>query len=173
MSIEQIRAAIRDIPDFPEPGIVFKDITPVLNDPVLFRDVIDTFAGRYQAVPPDRIVAIDARGFIFGAALAYRLGTGLVIVRKKGKLPWKTETASYQLEYGTNTVEIHVDAVARGEKVMIIDDVLATGGTARAAVDLVERLGGEVVGVEFLMELAFLKGRAKLEGYPVNALIEI
>jgi len=173
VSIATIQAAIRDIPDFPKPGILFKDISPVLQDPAVFRDTIDCLCAPFLAEPPDTVVAIDARGFIFGSAMAYKLGCGLTMVRKKGKLPWRTIAASYDLEYGSNTVEIHADAFTPGARVLLVDDVLATGGTARAAVELVEKLGGKVVAICFLMELTFLPGRDQLAGHQIVSLVKV
>ncbi|MGD9874695.1 MAG: adenine phosphoribosyltransferase [Kiritimatiellia bacterium] len=169
MSIEAVKQAIRDVPDFPQKGIIFKDITPVLNDPKLFKIVIDEFAARYQKSRIEKIAAVESRGFLLGSVLAYKLGAGLVPVRKKGKLPADTIEASYALEYGTATIEIHTDAVKKGERVLIIDDLLATGGTAAATASMVKQLGGDIVEIAFLIELAFLKGREKLSGYPVFA----
>ena len=163
MSIEQVKAAIRDIPDFPKPGIIFKDITPVLADPDLFRSVIDLFSSRYADKGITKIAGIDARGFLFGGAIADRLGAGIVPIRKKGKLPYDTFEETYDLEYGSATLEIHKDAFEPGEKVVIVDDLLATGGTAAASAKLVRQAGGEVVEICFLIELAFLEGRKKLE----------
>jgi adenine phosphoribosyltransferase len=167
----QIRATVRDIPDFPKPGIVFKDITPVLSDGRLFRCVIDRFADELNGLGVTKIVGIDARGFIFAGAVANKLGLGFIPIRKKGKLPWTTRSASYKLEYGEAVVEMHVDAVEQGEKVALIDDVLATGGTAAAAVKLLELCGAEVVKAEFLMELGFLAGRANVGNTPVVSLV--
>ena len=167
----QLRSSIRDVPDFPKPGIVFKDITPVLADGRLFRSVTDRFAEELKGLGVTKIVGIDARGFIFAGAVASHLGLGFIPIRKKGKLPWKTRSASYQLEYGESVVEIHVDAVKKGEKVALIDDVLATGGTAAAAIKLLEECGAVVVRAEFLMELGFLAGREKLGGTPVVSLV--
>ena len=167
MSVELLRAAIRDVPDFPKPGILFKDITPVLADPALFRIAIDLFADRIADKAVTKVAGIDARGFIFGGAVADRLGLGFVPVRKAGKLPYKTYEVSYALEYGTNTIAIHQDAFAAGERVVLIDDLLATGGTAMACAELVEKLGGRVVEMAFLIELAGLKGREKLSPYKV------
>ncbi len=152
---------------------MFKDISPVLQDPATFREVIELLCKPFIQAPPDMVVAIDARGFIFGSAMAYKLGCGLTMLRKKGKLPWRTVGASYDLEYGSNTIEIHEDAFARGNSVLLVDDVLATGGTARAAVDLVEKLGGQVVAVAFFMELGFLHGREKLAGQRVVSLVHV
>ncbi len=161
--LSRIRDAIRDVHDFPKPGIVFKDITPVLSNGELFRLAIDEFLAAVGTEKPDKIVGIDARGFIFGAALADRTGAGFVPVRKKGKLPWQTHGASYSLEYGEAHVEIHRDAVHPGEKVVVVDDLLATGGTAGAALKLIQQLGGEILCATFLIELAFLGGRANLD----------
>lgn len=168
---DRIRATIRDVPDFPKPGILFKDITPVLNDATLFAEVIDAFAARYASMKIDRVAAMESRGFIFGAPLAARIGAGFVPLRKFGKLPHVTEAETFDLEYGTETLEIHTDAIRKGERVVIIDDLLATGGTASAAVKLVERTGGAVAELAFLVELAFLGGRRRIEGVPVFALI--
>ena len=173
MSIEKIIDAIRDIKDFPKPGIVFKDITPVLKSKELFAEVIDLMCKPYIDNPPDYIAAIESRGFIFGSAMAYKLGCGVVLVRKKGKLPYDTLEASYDLEYGSATLELHADALTEGDTVVVIDDLLATGGTAGAAVELVEQLGAEVLGVDFLIELAFLSGREKLKNHKINTLIVV
>jgi adenine phosphoribosyltransferase len=162
-AINQIEAAIRDVHDFPKPGIVFKDITPVLGDGKLFRLTTDAFAATLNGVQPDKVIGIDARGFIFGAALADRIGAGFVPVRKKGKLPWETTGVAYSLEYGEAHVEIHKDAIHPGEKIILVDDLLATGGTAGAAIQLVKELGGEILCVSFLIELAFLEGRKNLD----------
>ncbi len=170
MDIEEIRQKIRDIPDFPEPGILFRDITPLLADGAAFRGLIDRMVERYRG-KVDTIVAIESRGFIFGAPLAYALGIGLVPVRKAGKLPDRTLREEYELEYGTATLEIHHDAVHSGERVLLVDDLLATGGTARAAANLVERLGGTVTGVFVLAELSALNGRAVLDGYDVTSVV--
>ena len=168
----RLRAAVRDVPDFPKPGIVFKDITPILADAELFRDSLDGFCDLAAGLKVDKVVGIDARGFIFGGAVALRLGAGFVPMRKRGKLPWITESASYSLEYGEAVLEVHKDAVAPGECVLLVDDLLATGGTSAAALALVDRLGGRVVGVHFLIELAFLQGRRKLASAgPVESLI--
>lgn len=160
---DQLESAIRDVNDFPKPGIVFKDITPLLADGNLFRLTTELFAETLQGEKPDKVIGIDARGFIFGAALADRLGAGFVPVRKKGKLPWDTTGVAYSLEYGEAHVEIHRDAVSPGEKVILVDDLLATGGTASAAIQLVKELGGEIICVSFLVELQFLEGREKLD----------
>jgi adenine phosphoribosyltransferase len=167
--LEQVRQAIRDIPDFPQPGILFKDITPVLKEPALFDDVVKLFVERVEALRVDKIAVIESRGFIFGAPVAHELGLGLVPVRKKGKLPYHTIEESYALEYGTATLEVHEDAFEKGERIVIIDDLLATGGTALASAKLVERLGAHVAEFLFLVELEFLEGRKKLNGYEVFA----
>ena len=167
-----LNAAIRDVPDFPQPGVLFKDITPVLADAALFRLTIDTLCAPLRDQGISKVVGIDARGFIFAAAVADRLGCGFIPVRKKGKLPWNTEAVSYDLEYGSNTVEIHQDAIRPGERVWLVDDVLATGGTAAAACELVKRLGGELCGITFLVELTFLPGRSLLPpGVPVHGVL--
>ena len=160
--IDTLRSAVRDVPDFPSPGIIFKDITPMLSDGALFKLTIDAMTDTVAASGVTKIVGIDARGFIFAAAVADRLGCGFIPVRKKGKLPWKTEGASYDLEYGSNNIEIHADAVLPGERVWLVDDVLATGGTAAAAAGLIQRLGGDLAGMTFLIELGFLEGRKLL-----------
>ncbi len=154
--------AIRDIPNFPKPGIVFKDITPLLANGPLFHKTIDVLAERYGGQKIDAVLGIESRGFIIGAALAYRLGAGFCIVRKPGKLPYDTHRASYELEYGSDSLEIHRDAITRGARVLVVDDLIATGGTAKAACELVALLGGEVVECAFVIELSFLKGREKL-----------
>jgi len=161
---------IRDIPDFPKKGILFKDLTPLLSDPVSFRRMVDMLAERYEGKNIDMVVGVEARGFIIGAALAYRLGTGVILIRKPGKLPYKTHQTIYELEYGTDQLEIHQDAIQPGQKVVIADDLLATGGTMKAAVDLVGNFDGEIVECAFLVELAFLKGREKLDS-PVFSLM--
>ncbi|MFH1465961.1 MAG: adenine phosphoribosyltransferase [Pseudomonadota bacterium] len=166
-----IRESIRDIPDFPKPGIVFKDITPLLADPAAFKEVLDRFVERYADRKLDRIVGIESRGFIFGAPLADRLNVGFVPVRKPGKLPYRTVSEEYSLEYGTDSIEIHADAVPAGGRVLIVDDLLATGGTAAAAASLVRKVGGEVEELAFVVELGFLNGREKLGGLPVFSLV--
>lgn len=173
MSIETISAVIRDIPDFPKPGIIFKDITPVLQSSGVFAEVINLLCEPYKNNVPDYIVAVESRGFIFGSPMAYNLGCGIVPVRKKGKLPHETYEESYELEYGTATVEMHVDALKQGDRVVVIDDLLATGGTAGAAVKLIEKFSAEIIGIDFLLELSFLNGRDKLPGYLVNSLIKV
>ncbi len=162
---------IRDIPDFPKSGILFKDITPVLGDAAAFQEVIDCFVAQAQGWSPDLIVGIESRGFLFGAPVALALGIGFVPVRKIGKLPAQTIQEEYALEYGTAIVEVHRDAIHPGQRVLIVDDLLATGGTAAAAAKLVEKLGGKVVGFSFLIELAFLSGRGTLSGYEVHSLL--
>jgi adenine phosphoribosyltransferase len=171
-SVQSLQAAIRDIPDFPKPGIIFKDITPILKDPELFRLAVDTLAARHKGKRIRKVAAIDARGFLFGAALAYALGVGVVPIRKKGKLPYKTIEESYDLEYGSATLTVHIDAFERGEKVVLVDDLLATGGTAAASAKLIERAGGKVAEIDFLIELGFLKGREKLARYPLFAAVQ-
>jgi adenine phosphoribosyltransferase len=167
-----LRQLIRDIADFPKAGIVFKDITPVLQDSEAFRSVIDRMIAYAREQQADTVVGIESRGFIFGAPIAYALGLSYVPVRKLGKLPGETLREEYALEYGTNTVEVHTDAIRPGQRALIADDLLATGGTSAAAARLVEKLGGEVAGLVFLVELTFLNGRETLEGYPVLSLIE-
>jgi adenine phosphoribosyltransferase len=167
----ELASLVRDVPDFPVQGILFKDITTLIRDADAFREVIDRMTEHYADTDVDLVVAIEARGYILGAPLACALGAGFVPVRKPGKLPAKTISESYTLEYGTNTLEIHEDAIKPGQWVLIIDDLLATGGSARATVNLVERLGGKVAGVAFMIELDFLHGRDKLEGYDVLSLI--
>jgi adenine phosphoribosyltransferase len=166
-----LAAKIRDVPDFPKPGIVFKDIMPLLADPVALHETVERLAAWAEPLRPDVVMAVEARGYITGGALACRLGAGFVAARKPGKLPWRTVTAKYALEYGFDSIEIHADALERGQRVLVHDDVLATGGTAKAAVDLVEQVGAEVVGIPFIVELDFLNGRAKLVPYDVESLI--
>ena len=167
-----LKEHIRDIPDFPQPGVVFKDITPLLADVDAFRFTVDALADHFSGQSIDKVLGIEARGFIIAAPVAYRFGCGFVPVRKAGKLPWDVEKQEYVLEYGTDLLEVHRDAVAPGERALIIDDVLATGGTAAAAVRLVETLGGQVAGLGFAIELGFLDGRSKLEGRDIASLIE-
>jgi adenine phosphoribosyltransferase len=166
-----LKSKIREISDWPEKGINFKDITPLLQDKEMFRFAIDKMAESFLENRPDIIVGIDARGFILAAAMAYKLGTGLAIIRKKGKLPHKTICQEYKLEYATNTIEMHEDAIQKGQKVLLVDDVLATGGTMEATAQMVEKLGGQILGISFLIELDFLKGREKLAKYQINSLI--
>jgi adenine phosphoribosyltransferase len=169
MDIEKIKSAIRDVPDFPKPGIIFKDITPVLSDPELFSAVIDIFTERLRDKNINKIAAIDARGFLFGGAICDRLDAGLIPIRKKGKLPYKTYEETYDLEYGSATLTIHQDAFSEGDRIALIDDLLATGGTAAASTSLIEQAGGKVVEIDFLVELSFLNGREKLAGYDIFA----
>jgi adenine phosphoribosyltransferase len=169
VDVEALRAKVRDVPDFPQPGILFRDITPLLGDASSFRAAVDAMAAPFAGV--STVVAIESRGFILGAPVAYQLGAGLVPVRKVGRLPAATLREEYALEYGANTVEVHSDAIRSGERVLIVDDLLATGGTVRAAVNLVERLGAEVVGISVLAELALLNGRRLLRGHDVRSLI--
>ena len=168
---ERLRATVRDIPDFPEPGILFKDITPVLADPELFPAVVKALAEPFGAESIDRVVGIESRGFIFAAPLAISAGAAFVPIRKPGKLPHRTLRVEYQLEYGSDALEAHVDAIRPGDRVLLVDDVLATGGTAAAAVRLIEQLGGHLVGTAFVVELAALGGRERLPGLPVHSLL--
>ncbi len=168
---QSLAAAVRDVPDFPKAGILFKDITPILADAALLKSTIDAFTDAARPLGVSKVVGIDARGFILGAPLAIALGVGFVPVRKKGKLPYQCQSAAYQLEYGEAVVEMHTDSIAPGEKVVLIDDLLATGGTAAAAVKLIEALGGVVAEIQFLIELGFLNGRVALGDRPVRALL--
>ena len=170
--IADIRSAIRDIPDFPKPGIVFKDITPLFANGPLFAKTIDLIAARYRGQKIDTVLGIESRGFIVGSALAYKLGAGFSVVRKPGKLPYETHSASYELEYGKDTLEIHIDAIPRNARVVIADDLIATGGTAAATAELVSKLGGTVVECAFVIELSFLKGREKLKPYGVYSILQ-
>ena len=167
-----LKSIIRSVPDFPKPGIVFRDITPLVLNVAARTQVANELADAFRDARPDVVVGIDARGFVIGALVADRLSLGLALVRKKGKLPYQTVSASYELEYGTDTVEMHSDAVTPGQRVLVIDDLLATGGTAGATCELVEKLGGTVVGCGFIIELSFLNGRDKLKGRRVDALID-
>jgi adenine phosphoribosyltransferase len=169
---DQIKALIRDVPDFPKEGVIFKDITPLLADPEAFSTVVDTIVVHFGRGNVDKVVGIEARGFIVAAPVAYHFNAGFIPVRKAGKLPWKSESEDYELEYGTETLEIHTDALEPGERVLIVDDVLATGGTAQATTRLVERLGGKVVGIACLIELTFLSGRDKLGDLDFFSLIQ-
>ena len=171
VSVQELAGAIRNIPDFPKPGIQFKDITPVLADARLFAGSIDHLIGRFAPGQVDAVVGIDARGFIFAAVAAYRLQCGFIPVRKQGKLPYRTFEQSYDLEYGSNTIAIHVDAVKPGSRILLIDDLLATGGTAGAAAKLLQRLDVTILELSFLIELSFLKGRERLKGFPVRSLV--
>lgn len=170
--VEIIRSKIRDVPDFPKPGILFKDITPVLADPRAFNLCLDLLAETFDGQQVDGIVGIESRGFIFGAALASRMRKAFIPVRKPGKLPAATHKVSYELEYGTDAVEIHRDAIAPGESVIVVDDLIATGGTAWAACELVKKLGGNVLGAAFVIELTFLPGRKRLEPVPVSTILQ-
>ena len=169
---EELKAAVRDVIDFPQKGIVFKDITPILANPRLFQIAVECLASHHRGKNIDAVVGIDARGFIFAGAVAYKLGIGLIPVRKKGKLPYQTHSLSYDLEYGKAELEVHIDALRKGGNVIIVDDLLATGGTAGAAARLIEKVGGNVIGIDFVIELTFLDGRKQLNGYPVTAAIQ-
>lgn len=171
-SADHIKQYIRDIPDFPQPGVLYRDITPLLANPGAFREVLESLAARYRDAEIEAIVAVESRGFIFGAPLAYILGVPFVTARKFGKLPYATINVAYQLEYGEAIIEMHTDALTPGQRVVIVDDLLATGGTTAATVELVEKLGGEVAGVAFVIELTFLNGRARLGDHDVFALIQ-
>jgi adenine phosphoribosyltransferase len=171
-SIEKLRAAVRDVPDFPKKGIIFKDITPILGSGKLFRTAIEAFLEQCRGKKIDKIVGIDARGFLFGSAVAYDLGVGFVPLRKKGRLPYKTESAKYSLEYGEAEMELHVDAIERGEKIVLIDDLLATGGTSASAATLIRKVGGDLIEAQFLIELEFLDGRKKLDSTPVVSFLK-
>ena len=171
MDASELRDCVRDIPDFPKPGVIYKDITPLLSNAEALRSTIDLIAAHFDSSSVDRVLGVEARGFIIAAPIAYRFGSAFVPVRKAGKLPWEIEREEYELEYGTDLLEIHRDAVAPGDRVVIIDDVLATGGTADATIRLVEKLGGTVIGLGFVIELGFLHGREKLTGYDVLSLV--
>jgi adenine phosphoribosyltransferase len=171
LSAHDLELAVRNVPDFPKPGIQFKDITPVLSDARLFAGSIDLLVGNFKPGMVDAVVGIDARGFIFAAAAAMRLQAGFVPIRKKGKLPYRTHEQDYALEYGTNTIAIHIDALKPGSRVLLVDDLLATGGTAAAAAALLQKVGAKILEVTFLIELGFLSGREKLKGFPVRSLI--
>jgi len=170
--IDKLRRAVRDVPDFPKKGIIFKDITPILKDGELFRAAVDLFLDQCRGRKIDKIVGIDARGFVFGSAVAYELGIGFVPLRKKGRLPYKTESAKYSLEYGEAEMELHIDAITRGEQVVLIDDLLATGGTSASATTLIKKVGGELLEAQFLIELEFLHGREKLVPTPVMSFLK-
>jgi len=167
-----LEKSIRNIPDFPKPGILFRDITTLIQDKKAFKKSIDLLAKKYRDKEIDKVVGVEARGLIFGAAVAHKIGAGFVPVRKPGKLPYQTIAATYELEYGKDTLEIHKDSVACGEKVLIIDDLLATGGTVKATIELVKQLGGKISGIGFVIELLDLKGKDKLKGYPVYSLVK-
>lgn len=170
--IAGLKSAIRSVPDFPKKGILFRDITTLIKDGHKFKDAVELIAGRYKKKRIDKVIAVEARGFIFGGAIAYRLNAGFIPVRKKGKLPAKVFQVVYQLEYGTDTLQVHCDAIKSKDKILLVDDLLATGGTARAVCQLIERFNAEIVGVEFLIELTELKGRERLKGYPVHSIIK-
>ena len=170
--MNDLKSAIRDIPGFPKAGIIFKDITTLLGDKNKFRQAVDLFAEKFKGRTIDVVLSVEARGFIFGAALAYKLGAAIAPVRKKGKLPFKTYSVTYELEYGKDTLEIHQDAFKKGDNVLIVDDLLATGGTSKAVIDLVKKMDGHIVGLAYLIELLPLKGREKLKGYEVVSLIQ-
>ncbi len=170
--MEEIRNAIRDIPDFPKPGIIFKDITPILKDPALFGKTVDIFVEHYRDRGVSAVASIESRGFIFGSVLALKLGVPFIPIRKKGKLPYKTVTATYELEYGTDSVEMHEDALNTGDNVLILDDLVATGGTAKATAELVEKVGAKVLEIAVVIELAFLNPREKLAGYDIFSIVQ-
>src|SRR5256714_14763806 len=169
--LDKLRSGVRDVPDFPKKGIIFKDITPILSDGALFQASIDVFVERCRGKKIDKIVGIDARGFVFGAAVAYELGVGFVPIRKRGKLPYKTEIEKYSLEYGEAEMEMHIDAMESGEQVVLVDDLLATGGTSAAAAALIKKVGGKLLEAQFLIELKFLHGREKLKPIQVEAFL--
>ena len=170
--MKELKKLIRDVPDFPKKGIIFKDITTLLKDKKGFKQAIDSLAAIFKNMKVDKVAAVESRGFVLGAPLAYKLGAGFILIRKKGKLPYKTVRQSYQLEYGTDILEIHKDAIKPGEKVLIIDDLLATGGTIVATTALLEKLGAKIAEIGFLIELSFLNGRKKLKGYNMKSLIK-
>lgn len=169
--MEEIKKVIRNVPDFPKPGIVFKDITPILQNAEVFQKTIQTLVKRYEGKIFDKIAGVESRGFLFGSALAYALQKSFVLVRKKGKLPWKTVSMTYDLEYGTDTIQMHEDAIHPGETVLLVDDLLATGGTSMAACELVQKMGGKIFECCFVVELDFLRGREKLKGKEVFSLV--
>ena len=170
--MDDLKKAIRDIPDFPKKGIIFKDITPVLQNPLLFKKAVDRLAEQFKDKNIDLVAAIESRGFILGAAIAYKLGIAFVPIRKEGKLPHETHSATYELEYGEDTLEMHRDAMGKGNRVLIIDDLLATGGTLGAVIELIKKTGAEIAGIAFLIELTFLKGREKNRGHEIFSLIK-
>lgn len=172
MKVSDLKKYIRDIPDFPKEGILFKDISTLIKDPQAFKKSIDTLAGKFKNQRVQYVVGVEARGFIFGAALAYKLGAGFIPVRKKGKLPYKTKSVTYQLEYGVDTLEMHTDAVAPRSRVLVVDDLLATGGTVKAVIDLLKKAQAKIIGVAFLVELEFLKGKEKLKDLPIYSVIQ-
>ena len=171
MEVKDLYKIIRTVPDFPKPGINFYDITTLLENPQAFKFIIDQLAKPYQNIQVDKFIGIDARGFLLAAPLAYKLGKGISIVRKKGKLPYQTFVQEYELEYGTDTIEMHKDTIKPGEKVAVIDDVLATGGTMKATIDLLHQFKAEIVGISFLAELSFLKGKEKISHWPIHSLL--
>jgi len=170
--MQELKSYVRDIPDFPKKGIIFKDITTLLKNKAALKDTVERIADKFKTEKVDYVLSVEARGFIFGAAVAYKLGAGLIPVRKKGKLPHKTLAVTYDLEYGSDTLEIHQDAFKPGDRILIVDDLLATGGTVAAVSKLVEKMGGNIVGIAFVIELLPLKGREKLKGYPIISLIQ-
>jgi len=170
--MNDLKSCIRDVPDFPKKGIIFKDITTLLKNKEAFKNAVDTIADKFKNEKVDYVLSVEARGFIFGAAVAYKLGAGIVPVRKKGKLPHKTHAVTYNLEYGKDTLEIHQDAFKKGDRILIVDDLLATGGTTRAVAGLVEKMGGKIIGIAFVIELLPLKGREKLKEYTVLSLVK-
>ncbi|MEE8359305.1 MAG: adenine phosphoribosyltransferase [Candidatus Omnitrophota bacterium] len=170
--MEKLKGLVRDIPDFPKKGIIFKDITPLLKDSEALKDIVEMFTERYKDKKIDLVASVEARGFLLGSIIAYKIGAGMIPVRKKGKLPYEVVSITYDLEYGTDTLEMHKDAVSKGDRVLVIDDLLATGGTAGATCDMVKASGGEIVEVACLIELEFLKGREKLKDYPVFSLLK-
>jgi len=170
--MRELKSHIRDIPDYPKKGIIFKDITTLIKDKRAFKQVVDEISAKFKKSKVDFVLSVEARGFLFGAAVAYKLGAGIVPVRKKGKLPHKTISVTYDLEYGTDTLEIHQDAFREGTRILIVDDLLATGGTTQAVARLVEEMGGKIVGIAFVVELLPLKGRHKLKGYKILSLVK-
>lgn len=172
MTISQLKNLIRDVPDFPKAGIIFKDISPLIEDRKAWAEVVDQMAHQTAHLKPSKVVGIESRGFLFAAVLALKLGAGLCLIRKKGKLPFKTKKQSYSLEYGEDQIEMHIDAISSSDRVLVVDDVLATGGTAKAAMDLCESFGGCVVGAQFLIEISALQGRSKLLNTPIFSLLE-
>ncbi len=172
LKADDLKKIIRDIPDFPKAGIIFKDISTILKDPIALKSAVDLMANKYKNDKITKVVAVESRGFIFGSVLAYKLGAGFILVRKKGKLPYKTRAISYDLEYGTDTLEIHEDAITSKDRVLIVDDLLATGGTVEAVVKLLKDFKAKIVGTAFLIELSFLKGRERLKDLPIFAIIK-
>jgi adenine phosphoribosyltransferase len=171
-TVDELRSYIRDIADFPKKGIIFKDITPLLGNPDAFRFVIETLYAKYKGMKIDKVLSVESRGFIFGSVIAYRLGVGFIPIRKPKKLPSEVIREEYQLEYGTDALEMHIDAIKKGDKILVVDDLLATGGTALATCKLAERLGGTVTGIAFLIELSFLNGRIILEKYNTFSILQ-